>query len=334
LLCNKGLASFKYICIVDTHKYMVISNVEILSRQLTQFTATSEDNSESIEIEAKYAIDIQNNGILPTSRLSVGLSNFTYGSDNLLVSSETKSIGRLGPSSSKTVKFDISDTIEVTPKNLGLVQRSCGNKIITATSKEKIVGRLFSKSFSKSGGIVVISDSCSVPQFQQDEENTEIEPQPQPQPEPEPEPQPEPQPEPEPEPEPEPDNGDEDGENDGENNQDNGEQDNGEGNQEDEEQSEILGPNILSVGQNAQFRWSDFPQNTVTFRWQVLAEGESSNEPTTLNLAEGSAEELILDFVSEAEGDFLIRIIATANGQRLEQVQKIVSVIPAPAENT
>lgn len=309
---------------------MVISNVEILSRQLTQFTATSEDNSESIEIEAKYAIDIQNNGILPTSRLSVGLSNFTYGSDNLLVSSETKSIGRLGPSSSKTVKFDISDTIEVTPKNLGLVQRSCGNKIITATSKEKIVGRLFSKSFSKSGGIVVISDSCSVPQLQQDEENTEIQPQP------EPEPEPEPQPEPQPEPGPEPDNGDEeDGNgNGGENNQNNEEQDNGEGNQEDEEQSEILGPNILSVGQNAQFRWSDFPPNTVTFRWQVLAEGESSNEPTTLSLAEGSAEELILDFVSEAEGDFLIRIIATANGQRLEQVQKVVSVIPEAAENT
>jgi hypothetical protein len=212
----------------------------------------------------------------------------------------------LSASSEQTVEFDISTTIEANLDNLGLIQRSCNSKSVTVSSEEEITGRLFSKSFSKSGGVLTTSNSCSVAQLEQ-QNDTE------PQPEPEPEPQPEPTPEPEPQPP-------QDGENENDNNQ--------------QQDSEIEGPNILSVGQNAQFRWSDFPSDTVTFRWQVLAEGESSNEPTTLELAEGAADELILNFISQAEGDFLIRIIATANGERLEQVQKVISVIPVPAENT
>lgn len=286
---------------------MVVSNVEILDRQLKKFSANSEVNTNSIEVDAKYVITLQNKGIVPTSTLSFRLKQFTYGSDNKVLSSENRKIGRLSASSEQTVEFDILTTVEANSKNLGLIERSCNNKLVTVSSEEEITGRLFSKSFSKSGGILTTSNSCSVAQLQP-QNDTE----PQPQPDPEPQPQPEPTPEPEPQPP-------QDGENGDNNNQ--------------QQDSEIQGPNILSVGQNAQFRWSDFPSNTVTFRWQVLAEDESSNQPTTLELAEGSAEELILNFASEAEGDFLIRIIATANGERLEQVQKVVSVIPAPAEN-
>jgi hypothetical protein len=285
---------------------MVVSNVEILDRQLKQFSANSEVNTNSIKVNAKYVITVQNKGIIPTSRLSFRLKQLTYGSDNKVLSSKNRDIGRLSASSEQTVEFDISTTIEANPDNLGLIQRSCNSKSVTVSSEEEITGRLFSKSFSKSGGVLTTSNSCSVAQLEQ-QNDTE------PQPEPEPEPQPEPTPEPEPQPP-------QDGENENDNNQ--------------QQDSEIEGPNILSVGQNAQFRWSDFPSDTVTFRWQVLAEGESSNEPTTLELAEGAADELILNFISQAEGDFLIRIIATANGERLEQVQKVISVIPVPAENT
>jgi hypothetical protein len=288
---------------------MVVSNVEILDRQLKQFSANSEVNTNSIKVNAKYVITVQNKGIIPTSMLSLRLKQFTYGSDNKVLSSKNRDIGRLSASSEQTVEFDISTTIEAKPDNLGLIQRSCNSKSVTVSSEEEITGRLFSKSFSKSGGVLTTSNSCSVAQLEQ-QNNTE------PEREPEREPEPEPQPEPTPEPEPQPP---QDGENGNDNNQ--------------QQDSEIEGPNILSVGQNAQLRWSDFPPDTITFRWQVLAEGESSNEPTTLELAEGAADELILNFVSEAEGDFLIRIIATANGERLEQVQKIVSVIPEAAEN-
>lgn len=306
------LASFKYICVVA--EYMVVTNVEILSRKIKEFTATSEDSSEFIQIQGKYVIDIQNKGLLPTSNLSMRLNKFTYGSDNDILSAKTKDIGRVNPSSTKTIEFSISSSITVTPENLGLVERSCNNKLITATSEEKIIGRFFAKSFSKSGGITAISNNCSVPQLQKDDEDTQTEP--------------EPEPEPQPEPNPEEDNQD------NEDNQNQNDNNNEENNDQQEQESEIMGPNILSVGQNAQFRWSDFPPDTVTFRWQVLAEQGSSNEPTTLELAEGSAQDLILNFISEAQGDFLIRIIATANGETLEQAQKVVSVLPGGAANT
>jgi len=100
------------------------------------------------------------------------------------------------------------------------------------------------------------------------------------------------------------------------------------------QQSRIEGPNILRVGQQGVYRWDDFPPETVLFRYQLLSEGGSEDAPedaTSLELADGSGRNLVLNLTSDIEGDFLLRVIASAGGERLAQDSKVVSVVQGGA---
>jgi hypothetical protein len=100
------------------------------------------------------------------------------------------------------------------------------------------------------------------------------------------------------------------------------------------QESNIEGPNVLGVGQEGVYRWDDFPPETVLFRYQLLSEGGGEDAPedaTSLELADGSGRNLVLNLTSDIEGDFLLRVIASAGGERLAQDSKVISVVESGA---
>jgi len=95
-----------------------------------------------------------------------------------------------------------------------------------------------------------------------------------------------------------------------------------------ESNSDIDGLRFVSTGQEAEYTWSSFPDNTQNFGWQLLAEEE--NTGATLEGGTLNAGSISVNFQSDTPTNYLIVIAASANGEVIEQVQKQITVLPTP----
>lgn len=272
---------------------MATFNSSVSDRKFTQISINESESQ--VDVDGQYSFTINNNGILPTGSLTVKLSSLKIGNNGVEVASDKKqNIGRIKPLGSKEVTFEF----EYSTSKSGIpqvIESVCNQGLIVTSTEGRIIGSASALDTSSQGTYVIDKSDCNLYS----------------------EPEPEPEPDPEPEPEPDPPDENEDG------NEDNEDRNNE--NQQDD--SEIQGSNIVRLGETNRYEWADFPQETERLDWVLLAEENVSEGDASLMLADNQAETLLLDLVINVTGDYLIVTSAIADGEVIEQQEKVVSAV-------
>ena len=386
------------------YQLMVVKNIEVVNRELTNLVATEEDDS--INFSGTYLLKLKNIGKVPTANLSLEITSLSLNLGGDLLSDKSTGIGRIRSNRTSEVTFDFSTDIDTTTELRTVARTACADSAIAIKSEEKVKGVIQTKSIGVTGGVEVSSEECdlggvvSIPD--------PVEPQPQPEPEPEPQPPSGGQDLPEEEPPTNGNNGDGDGG--GDNIDDNteppedvsvtlegpeivsvgdsktynvanpsdvislyswesnagDEQISGEpeytvefddvaneavsvtatdnqanelasdrlnvvvvGNDQSQARdsdSQIDGLRFVEPNQTATYSWVDFPDGTIQFQWQVLAEEDGAN--VTIQRSNLAQDRLDLEFTSPDGGNYLIAIGAIGqDGNVIAQAQKQVSVV-------
>lgn len=92
--------------------------------------------------------------------------------------------------------------------------------------------------------------------------------------------------------------------------------------------SGIEGRRFVPTNEESTYTWSDLPEETVTFNWQLLVDSPEFNGNATLEYDTFQDGEVSLNMQSDTEGTFLV-VIAAVNSEAevIEQVEKSVSVV-------
>jgi len=240
---------------------MVVQNIEAVNRELVGFSAQTE--SGSMNISGEYKLKLKNKGMVPSLTIRLNIAKLSLNTDDILIQETSKRVGRLKSGEEKTVSYSFDVDLDVTSELEAIARSGCNGNKISVSSNESIVGRIFIKEISLTGGIDVSSGECDI--------STTISPEPPEQP-PDvgvPEEPDEPTPEPPEDPEPPDDNGGDNG--DGGNDSDNG--DSGNGVPESQELT-IDGPVSSKVGQTHTYQVEEIPDGTETLQWNSSASQE------------------------------------------------------------
>lgn len=231
---------------------MVVQNIEAVNRELVDFTAQTENGS--INMSGKYQLKLKNTGVAPSLTIRLNIAKLSLDTGDILIQETSKRVGRLKPEQKKTVSYSFDVDLDMTSDLETVARSGCNGNKISVSSNESIVGRIFIKELSSTGGIDVSSNGCDI--------STTISPEPPEQP-PDvgvPEEPDEPTPEPPEDPEPPDDNG-----------RDNG--DSGNGVPESQELT-IDGPVSSKVGQTHTYQVEEIPDRTETLQWNSSASQE------------------------------------------------------------
>jgi len=271
-------------------------NLSVSDRRFTKFEI--EESSSQVNINGEYTFTLENSGLLPSNTLSINVSELVLtDSDSKIISDRTKNIGRIKGMSNEDITFEFEFS-SATSEMSSLVDSVCNGDSINASIDSTISGIILTIDTSSEGSYPVMSYNCDLGDNEDQPE--------------------EPVSEPEPPEDPQSDAPD-------------GPPDNSDDEEIDqpEDDSPIQGPNIVSVGETSRYEWNTYPDETESFDWVTLAEtSDIESSDVTLELANQEVESLSLDFTCEVQGDFLIVISAIANGEVIEQPQKVVSVVP------
>lgn len=145
---------------------MPANALKTTKRSIESFSANK--NSGQIDISGTYVITVKNTGIIPAPSVTVDVKNLSpANSDGLFISDKSKSIGRLPPGESSSVKFSFNITDNVS-RIESVASSGCNGDNIKLKVNELASGLILAMTTDSKIDIPVSVDSCSL-QTEQDQ---------------------------------------------------------------------------------------------------------------------------------------------------------------------